>query len=238
MSSQKIFITGTDTDVGKTLFTAALITALQNEQKRVVAFKPVAAGCELVDGLLKNSDALTLIDAMNIQLPYSTVNPIALTQAIAPHISAVEDGVELSIKTIQQACPLKSYQQNYILVEGAGGWLVPLNHSETFADYVKAENLDVILVVGLKLGCINHALLTQQSIKSSGLNLIGWVANHIDPNMLSQQQNIETLTAALNCPLIANIPYFEASAFASDNVITQAASYVRISPLNQSTPSC
>jgi dethiobiotin synthetase len=223
---KRIFITGTDTDVGKTFFTAALIMALQNENQSVMAFKPVAAGCEVVDGGLKNQDALTIIEALNDDIPYQEINPVALSKPIAPHISAVEDGIALSVNTIKSACNLSKYSQSNLLVEGAGGWLVPLNENETFADYVVAESLDVILVVGLKLGCINHALLSQQSILNSGLNLIGWVANHIDPKMLNQQQNIETLSKSLKCPLIAQIPHLD-----GDNLAAKASNYVRICAL-------
>lgn len=230
MNEQKrIFITGTDTDVGKTFFSAALIMALQKSQYSVLAFKPVAAGCEWFDGELKNQDALTLIDAMAVEMDYQTVNPIALEKPIAPHLSAIEDGTTLSVDIIRQSCLLNQYSSSYILVEGAGGWLVPLNDNETFADYVKSESLDVILVVGLKLGCINHALLSQQSIIAKGLNLVGWVANHIDPQMLQQQENIETLKQALNCPLIAQIPYIT-----SDKPINQASKYVSIAAINSS----
>lgn len=226
MMQKKIFITGTDTDVGKTLFTTALVKALQNTKQSVIAFKPVAAGCEMIDGELKNEDALNIIDVMTEDVTYQEVNPITLIKPIAPHISAVEDGVELSVDSIQASCFLSKYQQSNILVEGAGGWLVPLNDEETFADYVIAESLDVILVVGLKLGCINHALLSQQSIINSGLKLIGWVANHIDPNMLNQQQNIETLSKRLDCPIIAQIPHLK-----GDNLAFQAAKYVNIAAL-------
>ena len=227
MTQRKIFITGTDTDVGKTFFTTALITALQNKKQSVMAIKPVAAGCELIDNTLKNEDALNIIEVLSESVAYQDVNPIALTKAIAPHISASEEGLELSVKALQQACDLSNYSQSYILIEGAGGWLVPLNKSETFADYVKAETLDVILVVGMRLGCINHALLSQQSILSCGLNLVGWVANHIDTQMQNQRQNLETLTKRLNCPLIAQIPYCE-----GDNAVSQASTYVRIDALS------
>jgi dethiobiotin synthetase len=224
---QKFFITGTDTEVGKTFFTCALIHALQNNaDKSVMAFKPVAAGAELIEGKLKNDDALAIIAALKQKVAYSTINPICLKQAIAPHIAANQEGVELSVNSIQQACKLARSNADVTLVEGAGGWLVPLHNNQTFADYVKAESLDVILVVGMKLGCINHALLTQQSIKQSGLNLVGWVANQIDPEMQSQAQNIETLKQQLNCPLIAQIPFCE-----GDKAAEKASSYVRIDAL-------
>jgi len=222
-NQKRIFITGTDTGVGKTFFTAALVSALQNAQRSVIAFKPVAAGCELMDGKLKNEDALVLMDAMNEDISYKTINPISLRQPIAPHLSALEDGVELSVSRIRQVCRLSDYSHSTLLIEGAGGWLVPLNKEETFADYAVAESLEVILVVGMKLGCINHALLTQQSILDRGLKLTAWVANQIDPQMLYQSQNIETLSKRLDCPLIAQIPYIE-----GDNSISKASRCVRI----------
>ena len=224
--SRKIFITGTDTEVGKTFFTAALIRALQAAGKSVVGLKPVAAGSEKKDGQWKNEDALALIDSMAESHEYEKINPIALQSAIAPHIAAKEEGIELSVKVLQRVLPLANFAQEYQLIEGAGGWLVPLNHHETLADYVKAEACDVILVVGLKLGCINHALLTQSVIKSQGLNLIGWVANHIDPKMKNQADNIETLESALDCPLIAQIPYLDA-----ENDLLSAGRYVKLERL-------
>lgn len=222
MKQKRLFITGTDTEVGKTFFTAALVTRLQ-KQFSVLALKPVAAGCEWKDGYWQNEDALQLIEAMRESHGYHEINPIALQPPIAPHIAANQANIELSIASLRQACPLQYSQQDFIVVEGAGGWLVPLNENETFADYVKAENLEVILVVGLKLGCINHALLTADSIRSRGVSLVGWVANHIDSQMLNQQENIETLKNRLECPLIAEIPYID-----DDKSILSASRYVNI----------
>ncbi len=224
---RRIFITGTDTDVGKTLFTGAFIEALQSRGLSVIGLKPVAAGCQMIDGVAKNEDAIQLIDSMLVKHPYQLINPISLMQPIAPHISANLDGVELSVNSIQEQCPLLNHREQFVVVEGAGGWLVPLNERETFADYVEQESLEVILVVGLKLGCLNHALLTQQDIIRRGLKIIGWVANHVDPEMLNQQQNIDSLNQRLQCPLIAQIPYLE-----GDNLTSQAATYVRIPLIN------
>ncbi|MET1256909.1 dethiobiotin synthase [Aliikangiella maris] len=224
---QKIFITGTDTEVGKTFFTVALIRALRNAKQTVMAFKPVAAGCQQQDGQLKNEDALAIIDELMQgqaeSLAYSTVNPIALEPPIAPHIAAELINQQLSVDYLQQHCPLSRFAQQFILVEGAGGWLVPLNQRQTLADYAQAEKLDIILVVGLKLGCINHAMLTYENIRARGLNVIGWVANHIDPQMDNQAENIQTLKNQLNCPLIAEIPYFD-----QVNPIGEASKCVRI----------
>lgn len=230
MKQRKIFVTGTDTEVGKTFFTAALVTALQQHYS-VIGLKPVAAGCEWREERWQNEDALQLMEAMQTNHNYADINPIALQPPIAPHIAAKQANIELSVATLQKACPLENLPQDYVIVEGAGGWLVPLNDEETFADYVEKQNLDVILVVGLKLGCINHALLTANNVLSRGLNLVGWVANHIDPDMLNQQENIETLNNRLNCPLIAEIPYIE-----DNKPILSASRYVNIDAVSRAKP--
>jgi len=222
----RIFITGTDTDVGKTLVTSCLIEKLQLAKYTVTAIKPVAAGCDWLDGQLKNSDALMLQQSMHQFISYDQINPIALETPIAPHIAAAKEDLNLSVHTLQQRCDLSQHKSDILLIEGAGGWLVPLNDRETLADFAIAESLEVILVVGMKLGCINHAMLTVQTIKSSGLNIVAWVANIIDPDMLMIDENIETIKQRIEAPLIATIPYIE-----SDNLIQQACEYVNIAPL-------
>ena len=227
MQQQKrIFITGTDTDVGKTLVTSCLIQKLQNAKYTVTAIKPVAAGCDWLDGQLKNSDALTLQQSMQQSISYDLVNPIALESPIAPHIAATKESLNLSVQVLQEQCDLSQHQTDILLVEGAGGWLVPLNDTETLADFVVAESMEVILVVGLKLGCINHALLTVKAIEAADLSLVGWVANLIDPGMLVVAENMDTLKQRINAPLIGEIPYIQA-----DNIIQEAIEYVNISPL-------
>lgn len=225
----KWFIAGTDTGVGKTLFTAALTVALQNAGQSVIALKPIAAGCELIEGERRNEDAIILQQSMSEKVPYKVINPIPLDAPVAPHIAAKAENIELSVKQIKQLSPLSQFEQSHLLVEGAGGWLVPLNDIETLADYAKSEKMDVILVVGIKLGCINHALLSQKCIEADGLNLVGWVANYIDPLMQSRQQNIESLTERLNCPLMAEIPFLE-----GNNLVVDAAQYVNIQQINRS----
>ena len=227
MQQQKrIFITGTDTDVGKTLVTSCLIQKLQNAKYTVTAIKPVAAGCDWLDGQLKNSDALTLQQSMQQSISYDLVNPIALESPIAPHIAATKESLNLSVQVLQEQCDLSQHQTDILMVEGAGGWLVPLNDTETLADFVVAESMEVILVVGLKLGCINHALLTVKAIEAADLSLVGWVANLIDPGMLVVAENMDTLKQRINAPLIGEIPYIE-----SNNIIQEAIEYVNISPL-------
>lgn len=230
LKQKRLFVTGTDTEVGKTLFTCALIVALQNAGVDVMAFKPIAAGSELVDGQLQNEDAQALIKALNINPNYQTVNPFAMRKAIAPHIAADDEDVILSSEVISKACSISNRKEPIIIVEGAGGWFVPLNSEETLADFVMKESLDVILVVGLKLGCINHALLTQHAIRSDGLNLIGWVANHIDPDMLEQTANIQSLKQRLDCPLIAEIPFMSIDE-TTTKIERRAANYIHIDKL-------
>lgn len=227
MQQQKrIFITGTDTDVGKTLVTSCLIEKLQQAKYSVTAIKPVAAGCDWLDGQLKNSDALILQQSMHRRISYELVNPVTLESPIAPHIAAAKENLNLSVQSLQKQCNLSQHQSDILLVEGAGGWLVPLNDTETLADFVVAESMEVILVVGLKLGCINHALLTVKAIEVTGLKLVGWVANLIDPDMSVVDENVDTLKQRINAPLMGEIPYIE-----SDNIIQEAIEYVNISPL-------
>jgi dethiobiotin synthetase len=222
----RIFITGTDTDVGKTFISCCLLELFQRKKATVSAVKPVAAGCEFSDGQLVNQDALLLQQSMQYPTDYQTVNPIALEPAIAPHIAAQEIGLEISVKSLQQVCNLAQYTTDLLLVEGAGGWLVPLNASETLADFAAAESLDVVLVIEIKLGCISHALLTIQSIRSKGLRLVGWVANKVDRDMPVVHQNIQTLKEAIDAPLLGQVPLLGA-----DKTIQQACEYVNIAPL-------
>ena len=207
MEQRKIFITGTDTDVGKTLITQSLIQLFQNQNKTTVAIKPVAAGCEILNDQLINDDALKMIEVMDGSPSYSKVNPIALELAIAPHIAAEKSGQYLSVNTLSEKCNLSQFEKEIIIVEGAGGWLVPLNQTETFADWVEVEKLDVVLVVGIKLGCINHALLTVENIERRGLNLIGWVSNCVDHEMSCLDENVDTLKGMIDAPMIAKIPF-------------------------------
>lgn len=235
-NQKRIFITGTDTDAGKTVATCALILQLQQAQQSVMAVKPVAAGCELIDGQLKNTDALQMQQHLHQTTDYSRINPIALEAAIAPHIAAQEEAQSLTVEQLSQQCHLAQFESDFVLVEGAGGWLVPLNSEQTYADFVEAENLDVILVVGMKLGCINHALLTLESIKSRGLNLVGWIANSVEQEMERYQQNIDFLTGAIDAPLLGVIPHIKSAEKLTQQqrnsqIVQTASSYVNISAL-------
>jgi len=202
---QTIFITGTDTDAGKTYVAVALLQGLKALGYRTVAQKPVAAG---VNDSGFNTDALLLQQHATEHLSYELVNPYCLTDAVAPHLAAAKVGfcVDPAVLTahLQQ---LKNTSADIALVEGAGGWLLPLDDNSTMADWVTEQQLPVLLVVGMKLGCLNHALLTVREIERSGLKLLGWVANCIDPDMAYQQENISYLQQKLTAPCLGVLPY-------------------------------
>jgi len=207
------FVTGTDTDVGKTYIASALVRHFVQQGYKTVGMKPVAAGCESVNGELRHSDVDALVATSNVQAALSDVNPYAFLPAIAPHIAAEQAGVNISLEKIQQAIERLKSQADVVVVEGAGGFRVPINQQETTADLAIKLNLSVILVVGIRLGCINHALLTAGSIKAAGLNLVGWVANRIDPNMPALEENIATLKAMIKAPCIADVAWNEEPSF-------------------------
>jgi dethiobiotin synthetase len=202
---QTIFITGTDTDAGKTYVAVALLQGLKALGYRTVAQKPVAAGVN-ESGL--NTDALSLRQYATEQLSYELVNPYCLTDAVAPHLAAAKAGlcIEPAVLT-QELQKLQVMDADIALVEGAGGWLLPLDDKTTMADWVTEQQLPVLLVVGMKLGCLNHALLTVREIERSGLKLLGWVANCIDPDMAYQQENISYLQQTLTAPCLGVLPY-------------------------------
>ncbi len=204
------FVTGTDTDVGKTLIACGLIAAANRHGLKTAAIKPVAAGCQLGDDGPRNQDALQLQQAASIALPYQQVNPVALEPAIAPHIAADLAGKRLSAARLSGYCRgLTTCGADFAVIEGAGGWLVPLNERESFADIARELRTPVILVVAMRLGCINHALLTARAVVYDGLPLAGWVANQVTPDMPYYRENLHTLKQQLPCPLLGEVPYLE-----------------------------
>lgn len=207
MAKKAFFITGTDTDVGKTLVAASLLVAAKQMGLSTAALKPVAAGCEKTENGLRNSDALLLQSVITQQLIYEQVNPIALTLPIAPHIAALQEKRNLSVERLAGFCRGVLNSANVTLVEGAGGWRVPINPSETLADLAKVLQLPVILVVGIRLGCLNHALLTFEAVVRDGLPVAGWVANCIDADMPALAENIESLRARLPVPCLGVVPF-------------------------------
>ncbi|HSX49463.1 MAG TPA: dethiobiotin synthase [Cellvibrio sp.] len=209
MAKKTFFIAGTDTDVGKTLVAAGLLVAAKNQGLTTAALKPLAAGSQKTEAGLRNSDALLLQSVITQPLVYEQINPIALEAAIAPHIAAQQEKRVLSADRIAGFCRGSLNQADFTLVEGAGGWRVPLNPQETLADVAKILRLPVILVVGMRLGCINHALLTAEAIRNDGLQLAGWVANCIDADMPVLHENIHSLAMRIPAPCLGVVPWLD-----------------------------
>lgn len=205
--SAGFFVTGTDTDVGKTTIAAGLLRAARLAGLSTAAVKPLASGCEAGADGLRNSDALALLAECSLPLSYAEVNPFAFAPAIAPHLAAREAGVPLKVEALAATVQAVLVQQaDFTLVEGAGGWRVPLDGQATLAELPIALDLPVILVVGVRLGCINHALLTAEAIARDGLRLAGWVANVLDPQTSRLDDNLRTLTERLAAPCLGRVP--------------------------------
>lgn len=201
------FLTGTDTDVGKTMVSAALLQAANAAGKCSAGYKPVASGSEWIDGELHNRDALILQRYSSLAPDYTTVNPLTFEQATSPHIASQREGHPIEPSVLSSGLVHLQEQADWIVVEGAGGWFTPLSDTLQYSDWVIEQQLPVILVVGMKLGCINHALLTQAAIKQAGLPLVGWVANSLvaEPHEYSSYRTY--LTQHLTCPLLGEIPF-------------------------------
>ena len=201
------FITGTDTDVGKTTVAAGLLFAAREAGLTTAAGKPVASGCEQTPKGLRNADALALMAECSLPLTYNEVNPVAFEPAIAPHIAAREVGVTLTVESLlppMQAILAK--QAQFTLIEGAGGWRVPLSGQDSLSGLAQVLDLPVILIVGVRLGCISHALLTAEAIARDGLQLAGWVANIIGPKTSRLEENLATLAERLPAPCLGRVP--------------------------------
>lgn len=195
---QTYFVTGTDTGIGKTYVACQVIRDFVAQGYRVVGMKPVAAGCELVDGQWVNEDVTLLTQASNVKAPLHLVNPYCFRPPIAPHIAAEQAGVVIKMEVIQTAFKELQQMADIVIVEGAGGLLVPLNAQHTIADLIACLNLPVLFVVGMRLGCINHALLTLEVMQARKLSIAAWVANAIDPSMLCYEENLHTLQTKLH----------------------------------------
>jgi len=209
------FITGTDTEVGKTRISVAVIELLKQQGLRVAAMKPVASGCELTDEGLRNSDAVQLSEVASLNMPYHMVNPYAFAPAIAPHLAAQYAQKDIVLEVLEKQFQALAQQTDTIVVEGAGGWQVPINADQTIADLAAAFQLPVILVVAIKLGCINHALLTADAIRSQGLTLAGWVAN----DFLSEKHSediIQSIQTRIDAPCFGRVPALADNQSAAD----------------------
>lgn len=201
------FVTGTDTEVGKTTIAAGLLHAARLRGLSTAAAKPVASGCTRTAEGLRNDDALALLAQCSLPLRYEEVNPLAFEPAIAPHLAAREVGVTLNVAGLLE--PVRSVLTqgaDFSLVEGAGGWRVPLAGAENLSDLAIALGLPVILVIGVRLGCINHALLSAEAIERDGLKLAGWIANIVDPHTARLEENLATLAERMPAPCVGRVP--------------------------------
>lgn len=207
VTSHGLFVTGTDTGAGKTLVASALLRAFALSGLRAVGMKPVATGCRADAHNRANEDVAALIAASNVRAPIDLINPYCFEPPIAPHLAAQQAGSSISLARIR-ACYLSlASLADRVVVEGAGGLLVPLGPRENWGDLVRYLDLSVVLVVGMRLGCLNHALLTAEAIRNRGLPFAGWVANRIDSAMPFFEENLETLRQKLPAPLIASMPF-------------------------------
>ncbi|MFM2480069.1 dethiobiotin synthase [Celerinatantimonas sp. YJH-8] len=197
-----LFVTGTDTEVGKTVVTCSLLEAFKAQQCRADGFKPVASGAEYQEGEWSNEDGRALLAHSYRKLPYNWVNPNLFQPAIAPHIAAAQIGKPIRTDILDQQLSQISEGAEMVLIEGAGGWQVPLNDTQRFSDWVSGHRWPVVLVVGIRLGCINHALLSIESITHYGCQVVGWVANHVVPRTEVLDENVAYLKANIDAPLL------------------------------------
>ncbi len=229
------FVTGTDTEVGKTLCTAALLRLARLQGLCTVGMKPIASGCEATPEGLRNEDALAHLAETSAPLPdYATVNPYAFAPAIAPHIAAAEARVQVDFELIAKHWAALTANRDFALLEGAGGWQVPVDATRFFPDLAAHLQLPVVLVVGLRLGCINHALLTAEAIAARGLRLVGWVGNRIDPAFSRLDDNLTTLHRHLPAPCLGVVPPLADPTLAAR--VAAAAAFLRLPEATAARP--
>lgn len=203
------FVAGTDTGVGKTHATCALLHALRDRGLNACGMKPVASGSTETREGLRNDDALALQAASSAPMPYEWINPIALREPLSPHLAAAHEGVEIRLAPLRDAFLRLCDMHDAVMVEGVGGWLVPLSRGLLASDIARQWQLPVILVVGMRLGCLSHALLTARAIATDGCRLVGWIGNLIDPDMAAVDENLATLRQLLPAPCLGVLPYGE-----------------------------
>lgn len=220
-----LFIAGTDTDVGKTVASKAILQAIASKGFTTIGYKPVAAGCERTEQGLRNSDALHLMKVATQEMPYDDVNPYALELPASPHIAARHENLTIDYKVLSDKLAYLKTKADTVLVEGAGGWRVPVSDTDCLSSWVKQEKLPVVLVVGVKLGCLSHALLTAESIEADGLTIVGWVANRINPGTEHYAEIIEVLESRIRAPKLGEIPYVPSAKR------TELGKYINLEPL-------
>jgi len=206
VNARGVFITGTDTGVGKTVVATGLVRALVAQGRRVAVMKPIASGSERTSEGLRNEDALALMAVSNVLAPYAIVNPYCFEPPISPHIAADDVGIRIDLAQIRRSFESLAERSDWLVAEGAGGWLAPIGAATSIRDLAQTLHLPVVMVVGLRLGCINHALLTKLAIESHGARFAGWVANTIDPEMARRTENLETLIRLIGEPPLAIVP--------------------------------
>ncbi|MEO9080121.1 MAG: dethiobiotin synthase [Rhodanobacter sp.] len=229
-STKAVFIAGTDTEVGKTHVSCALLRALRAAGLRAVGMKPVASGCMATPAGLRNDDALALIEASDPRPHYATCNPFAFVEAVSPHLAAAADRAEVTMAPIEAAFAQLSGSAEVVLVEGVGGWLAPLSSTLEANALPQVLGLPVILVVGLRLGCLNHAQLTVRAILADGCNLLGWIGNAIDPAMDRRDDNLDTLRRLLPAPCLGVIEH------SAESVVTPALAAAVAAIVNSPLP--
>lgn len=234
MNVKGVFVTGTDTGVGKTVVAAGLVRGLVPQGLRVAVMKPVASGSQRTAEGLRNEDALTLIAASNVAAPYERVNPYCFEPPISPHIAADEAGIEVDLAQIRRDFDALAESSDWIVAEGAGGWLAPIGPVTGIQDLARTLHLPVVMVVGLRLGCINHALLTKLAIEAHGAQFAGWIANTLDPAMPRRTENVETLARLVGQPPLALVPTLLPEA----PPLVLAAAAVALRAALEADPSC
>jgi dethiobiotin synthetase len=224
-----LFIAGTDTGIGKTHAACTLLHALRAAGYNACGMKPVASGCVETPNGLRNDDALALQAASSdAHLPYALINPVALRDPLSPHLAAAHDGVAISLAPLRTAFDQLSAGHQRVVVEGVGGWLVPLAPGLLAADIAKQWRLPVILVVGLRLGCLNHALLSARAIAADGCHLLGWIGNRVDPAMDAPEENLATLRELLPAPCLGVLPHGVAPAAAAGELAAAVSAFTSI----------
>lgn len=230
--TERYFVTGTDTEVGKTVASTALLQAARALGRNTAGYKPVASGSEMTPEGLRNSDALALQHNSSVALSYQAVNPYTFAEPTSPHIISADEQRPIEFSALSAGLRALESQADWVLVEGAGGWFTPLSDEQTFADWAIAERLPVILVVGVKLGCINHAMLTAQAIRQAGLHFAGWVANVVVAPGKRHGEYMATLKRVLPAPLLGEIPWLGDEADTAD-----IGRYLSLNALTPSAPS-
>ena len=211
MTARRLFVTGTDTGVGKTVVACALVRGLRQLGARVEVMKPVASGALRTADGLRSADALALIQAAGTTAPYTLVNPFCFEPAVSPHIAAKEAMIDVNLRTIRESCHALSGSADWVVIEGAGGWLAPIAEGRSMADLALELEAPALLVVGMRLGCLNHAHLTRFAVAVRGVPFAGWIANEVDPAMPRAAENLATLERGLGEPALAVVRHAPAA---------------------------